>query len=245
MAATTATPTWRAKSGSPQPDADPPNDLLPHLHYRRVNSGTAAVRSLSRSIVHTTHAAHTAAWHGQSLLLLRRLGDHGLGGDHETGDRRSVLQRDPHDLRRIDDAGVRYVDILLGLGVESRSSRPSNHASRAHSPRCGAVRRHAPSFFARDLATLEESVPMATPRSFSRSRSSASVMSLLAATAERISSACASIRCEWRSPPWRLGLTSPSRRPIARHRIALDALTRSTRQPALNRANDTSTKVNG
>src|SRR5271155_1854827 len=50
-----------------------------------------------------------------------------------------------------------------------------------------------------------QSVPMAaaTPRSFSRSRSSASVMSLLAATAERISSACASIRCEWRSPPWR------------------------------------------
>jgi hypothetical protein len=59
-----------------------------------------------------------------------------------------------------------------------------------------------------------QSVPMATatPRSFSRSRSSASVMSLLAVTAERISSACASIRCEWRSPPWRLGLRSPSRR---------------------------------
>ena len=72
-----------------------------------------------------------------------------------------------------------------------------------------------------------QSVPMATatPRSFSRSRSSASVISLLAATAERISSACASIRCEWRSPPWSLGLISPSRRSRARYRIALDALT--------------------
>src|ERR1700733_9163263 len=72
-----------------------------------------------------------------------------------------------------------------------------------------------------------QSVPMATatPRSFSRSRSSASVISLLAATAERISSACASIRCEWRSPPWSLGLISPSRCSRARHRIALDAPT--------------------
>jgi energy-coupling factor transporter ATP-binding protein EcfA2 len=39
----------------------------------------------------------------------------------------------------------------------SRSSCPSNHASRGpRSPRCGAVRRRAPAFFARDLATLEE-----------------------------------------------------------------------------------------
>src|SRR5271169_4696622 len=72
-----------------------------------------------------------------------------------------------------------------------------------------------------------QSVPMATatPRALNCSRSSESVMSLLAATAERISSACASIRCEWRSPPWSLGLTSPSRRSMARHRIALEALT--------------------
>jgi hypothetical protein len=83
----------------------------------------------------------------------------------------------------------------------------------------GGVRRL---FFARDPecadgdgeAALSQPLPQLSQR-----------MSLLAATAERISSACASIRCEWRSPPWRLGLTSPSRRSVARHRIALDALT--------------------
>ena len=42
--------------------------------------------------------------HGHSLLLLRRLRDHGLGGDHESGDRRSVLQSDAHDLGRVHDA---------------------------------------------------------------------------------------------------------------------------------------------
>src|ERR1700733_9164061 len=73
------------------------------------------------SIVHATHA--DAALHGRRLLLLRRLRDHGLGGYHETGDRRSVLQGDPHDLRRIDDAGVQHVDILLGLRVEAEGRR--------------------------------------------------------------------------------------------------------------------------
>jgi hypothetical protein len=52
------------------------------------------------------HSAHAAAWHGRSLLLLRSLSDHGFGRDHQAGDRRGVLQRDPHDLRRIDNAGV-------------------------------------------------------------------------------------------------------------------------------------------
>src|SRR4029077_5114907 len=69
------------------------------------------------------HSAHAAAWHGRSLLLLRSLGDPGLGGYHETGDRSRVLQRNPHNLRRINDAGVQHVDILLGLGVEAEGLR--------------------------------------------------------------------------------------------------------------------------
>ena len=56
-------------------------------------------------------------------ILLRRLGDHRFGGDHEAGDRSCVLQGDPHDLRRVDDAGVQHVDILLGLGVEAKGLR--------------------------------------------------------------------------------------------------------------------------
>src|ERR1700722_14977262 len=57
------------------------------------------------------------------MILLRSLRDHGLGGYHETGDRRGVLQSDPHHLRRIDDAGVQHVDILLGLCVEAEGLR--------------------------------------------------------------------------------------------------------------------------
>ena len=54
MAATAATPTWRAKSGSPQPDADPPHDLLPHLHHRR------AIAKLEDSVLAASAQAKNA-----------------------------------------------------------------------------------------------------------------------------------------------------------------------------------------
>ena len=57
--------------------------------------------------------------HGSGGLLLRLLGDHRLGGDEEAGDRRRVLQREAHDLGRVDDAGLHHVDILAVLGVEA------------------------------------------------------------------------------------------------------------------------------
>src|SRR5271169_1796767 len=34
------------------------------------------------------------------------------------------MQRDAHDLRRVDDTGAHHVDILLGLSVEAISLRP-------------------------------------------------------------------------------------------------------------------------
>ena len=43
------------------------------------------------------------------------LADAALDNMHKFG----VLQRDPHDLRRVDDAGAQHVDILLGLGIEA------------------------------------------------------------------------------------------------------------------------------
>ena len=61
-----------------------------------------SISAISRSII---HSAHSAARHGRRVRL-RSVGDHRLGRDHEAGDRRRVLQRDPHDLRRIDDAGA-------------------------------------------------------------------------------------------------------------------------------------------
>src|SRR5260370_11881193 len=47
-------------------------------------------------VVHPVHAA--ARHRRRGRLLLGLLGDHRLGGDEETGDRRRVLQREPHDL---------------------------------------------------------------------------------------------------------------------------------------------------
>ena len=41
---------------------------------------------------HTTHAAHaTHAWSSWSVVLLRSVSDHALGGDHEASDGSGVL----------------------------------------------------------------------------------------------------------------------------------------------------------
>jgi hypothetical protein len=113
-------------------------------------------------------------------------------------------------------------------GIEIELSFKPSLTRRVHRAAAlfGGVRRLFLRVILRRLKNRQR-VPMATatPRSLRCSRSSARVMSLSAATAVRINSACASIRCEWRSPPWRFGLTSPCRRSCARHRIALDALT--------------------
>src|SRR5579862_2203282 len=56
---------------------------------------------------HPSHAAHStaAAARGRLGLLLGLLGDHGLGGEQEAGDRGSVLQRAAGYLGGVDDAG--------------------------------------------------------------------------------------------------------------------------------------------
>jgi hypothetical protein len=68
--------------------------------------------------VHVTHAAHTTGSPARCGLLLGPLGDHGFGGDQETGDRCRVLQRRPHHLGGIDDARLDQVAILAALGIE-------------------------------------------------------------------------------------------------------------------------------
>src|SRR5258706_104368 len=50
-------------------------------------------------------------------LLLRPLGDHRFGGDQQARDRGRILQRRPHDLGRVDDAGLDHVGVDAGLGV--------------------------------------------------------------------------------------------------------------------------------
>ena len=65
--------------------------------------------------------------HRHRGLVLGPLGDHGLGGDQERGDRGRVLQGDAHDLGRIDDAGRDHVDILFLLRVEAEIARLLQH----------------------------------------------------------------------------------------------------------------------
>jgi hypothetical protein len=119
------------------------------------------------------------------------------------------------------------VSSMKTIRVGSRSSCPSNHASRAAFTalrRCSAA---CAVFFARDLATLEElpqcadgDAALVQPLPQFRQRNVA-----LGANGRKDQLRIRLVRCEWRSPLWRLGLTSPSRRSMARHRIALDALT--------------------
>jgi hypothetical protein len=88
------------------------------------------------------------------------------------------------------------------------------------------------------------------PRRFNRSRNSASVISGFTATASKINCEYVSMRCDLRSPPWRLGTMSPAslRRPC--QRIALAALTPkmlgslSTGQATINRGDHSLAKIN-
>src|SRR5215831_19799203 len=62
------------------------------------------------------HAAPGPAWHGQALLL-RQLGDHGLGRDEQAGDRGRTLQRRAHHFGRVDDALRDEIAVLARLRV--------------------------------------------------------------------------------------------------------------------------------
>src|SRR3954471_20953673 len=80
-------------------------------------SGSAGTTRWPGSEVHAAHAA-VAAGHGRSVLL-RLVGDDGLGGEEERRDGGGVLQRRAGDLGRVDDAGGHEVHVLAGGGVEA------------------------------------------------------------------------------------------------------------------------------
>src|SRR3954465_14911687 len=80
-------------------------------------SGSAGTTRWPGSEVHAAHAA-VAAGHGRSVLL-RLVGDDGLGGEEERRDGGGVLQRRAGDLGRVDDAGLDQVHVLAGGGVEA------------------------------------------------------------------------------------------------------------------------------
>src|SRR5690606_14379235 len=70
---------------------------------------------------------HVATGRGVGLLLLGLLGDDGLGGEEQPGDRRGVLQRRPGHLGRVDDARLEHVDVLTGRRVEAVARRKAAH----------------------------------------------------------------------------------------------------------------------
>src|SRR5207342_1624072 len=70
---------------------------------------------------------HAAAARHRRLFLLRQLGDHRFGRDHQAGDRRGVLQRGAGDLGRIQDAGFDHVDVLAGRGVVAVGALAFHH----------------------------------------------------------------------------------------------------------------------
>src|SRR4029077_12083321 len=72
---------------------------------------------MARSIVHSAHSTHAATTGHCRALLLRQFGYHRFGSDQEARNRGSVLQRDAHDLGRVDDALGHQIAELAGLGV--------------------------------------------------------------------------------------------------------------------------------
>src|SRR3546814_120360 len=62
---------------------------------------------------------YTTLFRSAVLLLLGRVGDHGLGRDQQARDRRGILQRRAHDLGRVDDAGLEHVHVLAVLRIEA------------------------------------------------------------------------------------------------------------------------------
>ncbi|MCP2001168.1 hypothetical protein J2S34_003654 [Nitrobacter winogradskyi] len=92
-------------------------------------------------------------------------------------------------------------------------------------PLLGSVR----CLFKCDLSALEETPKRSNagdiPGRFNRSRNSASVISGFTATASKINCEYVLMRCDLRSPPWRLGTMSPASLRRPRQRIALAPLT--------------------
>ena len=83
----------------------------------------------------------SAAWRAFPSAL----GDHGLRGHQQAGDRGRVLQRGAHHLGGIDDALLDHVDIFFGLRVEAEGLglvRPGSCRPRS-SPRRRSSRRSA------------------------------------------------------------------------------------------------------
>ncbi len=76
---------------------------------------------------HVAHAAHTAAGHGGCALVLRRLGHHALGGQHQGRHGGGVLQRGAGDLGRVENAHIQHIAVGVIGGVEAKIALAFKH----------------------------------------------------------------------------------------------------------------------
>src|ERR1700722_971893 len=75
-------------------------------------------RMLHVHSTHSTHAAHAAARGAMCMLfVLRRLGDHDFRREQQTRNRGGILQSETRDLRRIQDAHIEHIAVLIRRSV--------------------------------------------------------------------------------------------------------------------------------
>src|SRR3569832_34265 len=76
---------------------------------------------------HAAHAAHVGAAHRHGRLVFRQVGAHAVGGQHQAGDRRGVLQRGAGDLGGVEHAHRHHVAVLAGAGVVAEVAGAFEH----------------------------------------------------------------------------------------------------------------------
>src|SRR6267378_7557758 len=76
---------------------------------------------------HAAHVGHAVAVAAAALLLFHQLRNHRVGGEHQAGYGRGVLQRGTSDLGRVDHAHLHQVAELLGLRVEAEVALVLQH----------------------------------------------------------------------------------------------------------------------
>src|SRR5581483_9563514 len=91
---------------------------------------TAVKLDLHVHAAHVGHAVRVAAATG--FLLFHQLRNHRVGGEHQAGDRRRVLQRGARHLGRVDHALLHEIAVVLGLRVEAVVALAFEHLVEHH-----------------------------------------------------------------------------------------------------------------
>src|SRR5580704_13055400 len=79
----------------------------------------SSVHDWTRSVLVVMAVTRMATAASRLVFLLRLLGDQRLGGQHQAGHARRVLDRGAHDLCGVDHAGLDEVFVLQRLSVEA------------------------------------------------------------------------------------------------------------------------------